>query len=173
MKGETSMDNMDFWGWVKVSFFGALSLILTNYRLQFVLGGAMLVLMASDWITGTRAAKMQGIYSTEAARNGLEHKKGELVVLIVAATADIVFREAALLMPWEVPAWNFYWMTLAEVWYCFTESHSILENLVKMGVWVPQWFLAAISAVITIVDKQGDEVADLIAQDKREGIENG
>jgi phage-related holin len=97
------------------------------------------------------------------------------VVLIVAATADIVFREAALLMPWEVPAWNFYWMTLAEVWYCFTESHSILENLVKMGVWVPQWFLAAISAVITIVDKKGEEAADLIAQEKseQEGIENG
>ena len=169
------MDNMDFWSWVKVSFFGALSLLLANYRLQIVLGVAMAVLMALDWWTGTKAAKKAGTYSTEAARNGLDHKKGELVVLIVAVMADIVFREAAGMMPWETPAWNFYWMTLAEIWYCFTEAHSNLENLAKMGVWVPKWFRAAVSAVITIVDKQGEEAADLIAQDKKEqeGIEHG
>lgn len=168
------MENMDFWSWVKVSFFGALSLFLANFHLQIVLGIVMAVLMGLDWWTGTKAAKRAGTYSSEAARNGFDHKKGELVVLIVAVAADIVLREATAMMPWEVPAWNFYWMTLAEIWYCFTEAHSNLENLAKMGVWVPKWFQAAVSAVITIVDKQGEEAADLIAEGKREqeGIEN-
>lgn len=169
------MDNMDFWSWVKVSFFGVLSLLLANYRLQIVLGIAMAVLMGLDWWTGTKAAKKAGTYSSEAARNGFDHKKGQLVVLIVAGVADMVLREAAGMMPWDTPAWHFYFMTLAEIWYCFTESHSNLENLAKMGVPVPKWFRAATSAIITIVDKQGEEAADLIDEGKREeeGVENG
>ena len=170
------MDNINSTlNWVKLGLAGAAAFLGTAWRLQIVLGVAMAVLMALDWWTGTKAAKKAGTYSTEAARNGLDHKKGELVVLIVAVMADIVFREAAGMMPWETPAWNFYWMTLAEIWYCFTEAHSNLENLVKIGVWVPKWFLAATRAVITIVDKQGEEAADLIAQEKREqeGVDNG
>ncbi len=169
------MDNMDFWSWLKVSFFGALSAILVGYRLQIVLAIAMVVLMGLDWWTGTKAAKKAGTYTTEAARNGLDHKIGELVVVIVAGVADKVLYEAAATMPWDTPAWHFYFLTLALVWYCFTEVHSNLENLVKMGVWVPKWFLTATRAVITIVDKQGEEAADKIALDKKEqeGIENG
>ena len=169
------MDNMDIWSWVKVSFLGVVSAVMAGDRLQIVLAAAMAVLMALDWWTGTKAAKKSGTYSTEAARNGLDHKKGELVVLIVAVMADVVLREAAALMPWDAPEWNFYFMTLAEVWYCFTEAHSNLENLHKMGVWVPKWFRAAVAAVITIVDKQGEEAAGLIAQKKQEqeGVENG
>ena len=169
------IDNMDFWSWVKISFIGAVSAVLAGYRLQIVLAIAMVVLMALDWWTGTKAAKKAGTYSTEAARNGLDHKKGELVVVIVAGVADMVLHEAAGMMPWDTPAWSFYFLTLALVWYCFTEAHSNLENLNKMGVWVPKWFLAATRAVITIVDKQGEEAAGLIAQKKQEqeGVENG
>ena len=169
------MDNMDFWSWVKVSFLGVVSAVMAGYRLQIVLGLAMAVLMGLDWWTGTKAAKKAGTYSTEAARNGLDHKIGELVVVIVAGVADKVLYEAAATMPWDTPAWNFYFLTLALVWYCFTEAHSNLENLNKMGVWVPKWFLAATRAVITIVDKQGEEAADLIGQGTKdeEGMENG
>lgn len=169
------MDNMDFWSWVKVSFLGVVSAVMAGYRLQIVLGLAMAVLMGLDWWTGTKAAKKAGTYSTEAARNGLDHKIGELVVVIVAGVADKVLYEAAATMPWDTPAWNFYFLTLALVWYCFTEAHSNLENLNKMGVWVPKWFLAATRAVITIVDKQGEEAADLIGQGAKdeEGMDNG
>ena len=168
------MSNMDFGSWLKVSFLGVVSAVLAGYRLQIVLALAMAVLMGLDWWTGTKAAKKIGTYSTEAARNGLDHKKGELVVVIVAGVADMVLREAAGMMLWDTPAWHFYFLTLALVWYCFTEAHSNLENLAKMGVWVPKWFRAAVSAVITIVDKQGEEVADKIGDAKREqeGFEN-
>ena len=79
------------------------------------------------------------------------------------------------MMPWDAPAWPFLWMTLVEIWYCFTEAGSILENCVKMGVSVPKWFLAAISAGTAVMDQKGEEVADLIAEAKKEqeGIENG
>lgn len=161
--------------WIKISLAGAGGILMANYRMQIVLGGVLAVLMLADWITGTRAAKRAGNWSSKAAREGFDHKIGALVVLIVAFMADLVFREAAEMMPWEVPAWPFLWMSLVEVWYCFTEAGSILENCVKMGVSVPKWFMAAISAGTAVMDKTGEEAADLIAKDKREqeGIDNG
>lgn len=170
------MDKVEFnLNWLKVAATGAFGLLFTNYRLQFVLGVVMLILMAVDWWTGTKAAKKAGTYSSKAARDGFDHKSGELVVLIVAIMADVVFREAAELMPWETPQWPFLWMTLVEVWYCFTEAYSILENCVKMGTWVPKWFLAAISAGAAVMDQKGEEIAAQIGEAKRkeEGIENG
>ena len=161
-------------GLLKVTVSGALAVLASQYRLQIVLGMALAVLMLADWITGTRAAKRDGTWSSKAAREGFDHKIGALVVLIVAFVADIVFREAADMMPWEAPAWPFLWMTLVEVWYCFTEAGSILENCVKLGAWVPKWFRAAISAGVAVMDQQGEEIAAQIGENKsnKEGIEN-
>ena len=170
------MDNMEFnMNWLKLGITGAMAFLGTAWRLQLLLGGVLVVLMAADWITGTRAAKRSGTWSSKAAREGFDHKIGSVVVLIVAVMADIIFKEAAELMPWDAPAWPWLWMTMVEVWYCFTEAGSILENCVKLGTWVPEWFRAAISAGITIMDKKGEEVADLIEQEKQEeeGIGNG
>lgn len=163
------MDNMEFnLNWLKAAVTGVLGVAFTAWRLQIVLGGVLAVLMCADWITGTRAAKRGGTWSSKAAREGFDHKIGAVVVLIVAVMADIVFKEGAEMMPWDAPAWPFLWMTLVEIWYCFTEAGSILENCVKMGVSVPKWFLAAISAGTAVMDQKGEEVADLIAEAKKE-----
>ena len=170
------MDNMEFnLNWLKLGLTGAVAFLGTAWRLQMLLAGVLAVLMAADWITGTRAAKRSGTWSSKAAREGFDHKIGAVVVLIVAVMADIVFTVGADMMPWEAPAWPFLWTTLVEIWYCFTESGSILENCVKIGADVPKWFLAAISAGTDVMDQTGEEIADKIAQDKKEqeGIENG
>lgn len=161
--------------WLKLALTGALGFAFTTWRLQIVLGFVLVALMAADWITGTRAAKRSGTWSSEAAREGFDHKIGAVVVLIVAVMADIVFTVGADMMPWATPAWPFLFTTLVEIWYCFTEAGSILENCVKIGADVPKWFLAAIAAGTDVMDQKGEEVADLIAQDKKEqeGIDNG
>lgn len=107
---------------LKLGLTGALGFAFTTWRLQIVLGFVLVALMATDWITGTRAAKRNGTWSSKAAREGFDHKIGAVVVLIVAVMADIVFTVGADMM-----------------------------------------------------DQKGEEVADLIAQDKKEqeGIENG
>lgn len=161
--------------WLKLGLTGALGVAFTTWRLQIVLGFVLVALMAADWITGTRAAKRSGTWSSRAAREGFDHKIGAVVVLIVAVMADIVFTVGADMMPWEAPAWPFLWTTLVEIWYCFTESGSILENCVKIGADVPKWFLAAISAGTDVMDQKGEQIADKIAQDKKEQerFENG
>ena len=47
-------------------------------------------LMAVDYITGTAAAIKAGTWASKAAREGIWHKMGELVVVVVAALADRV-----------------------------------------------------------------------------------
>ena len=85
-----------FWGWM-----GWLAL-------------AWVSLMALDYVTGTAAAAKDGRWSSKSAREGIWHKLGELVVVIVAALGDrvlvIVIEHlpvvafdvpgAGLLLPW-------------------------------------------------------------------------
>ena len=52
----------------------------------------LIVCMALDWITGSWAARRKGQWSSSAARDGLWHKLGEIVALLVAALCDIAIR---------------------------------------------------------------------------------
>lgn len=170
------MDKMDMdWGWIKLGLTGVVGAAFTAWRLQIVLGIVLVLLMCIDYATGTCAAKRAGTWSSKAAREGFDHKIGSAVVVIVAVMADIVFTAAAEMMPWNVPEWPWLWMTMAEIWYCLTEAGSVLENCAKMGVWVPKWFLAAISAGTAVMDQVGGQAAAQIGQGAKdeEGVENG
>ena len=50
---------------------------------------AFLVALALDYITGSWAARANGEWSSTVARQGLWHKLGEIVALLVAALCDI------------------------------------------------------------------------------------
>ena len=49
----------------------------------------MIVCMLLDYITGSWAARAHGEWSSRVAREGLWHKLGEIVALLVAALADL------------------------------------------------------------------------------------
>ena len=133
---------------------------------------AWVILMLIDYGSGTWAAKCQGNWSSRVAREGIMHKAGMVLVVAVAAIADLVLCVACEKLPitWE---WPMLLLLLVLVWYILTEIGSILENAVKMGAPVPKWFAATLDAGLHIVDQQGDQIADKIAGDKREqeGVE--
>ena len=101
---------------------------------------AWVVLMALDYITGTAAAMKNGEWASHTAREGIWHKMGEVVVVIIAAFADgllsiimeqlpmveIALPEIGLLLP------------LVLVWYAITELGSIAENAQRMGAPIPR-----------------------------------
>ena len=115
------------------------------------LGWAVIVLiacMALDWITGSWAASAKGKWSSAAAREGLRHKLGEIVALLVAALCDIAVQvilnsaAADLLQGWE---YGNYMTLLVCVWYIFTELGSIVENAGELGAPIPQWLRKGIA----------------------------
>ena len=115
------------------------------------LGWAVLLLiacMALDWITGSWAAGAKGKWSSAAAREGLRHKLGEIVALLVAALCDIAVQvilnsaAADLLQGWT---YGNYMTLLVAVWYIFTELGSIVENAGELGAPIPQWLKKGIA----------------------------
>lgn len=141
---------------------------------QGILLIAWLLLMLIDYGSGTWAAKTLGNWSSKVAREGIMHKGGMVLVVAAAGIADLVMCAACdqLPMSWE---WPVLVLPLVLMWYILTEIGSVLENAAKMGAPVPQWFIDAMKNGLKVVDGQGAQAADVIAQDKREqeGIENG
>lgn len=121
---------------------------------------AWVVLMALDYITGTAAAMKNGEWASHTAREGIWHKMGEVVVVIIAAFADgllsiimeqlpmveIALPEIGLLLP------------LVLVWYAITELGSIAENAQRMGAPIPAWLIKLMANGKDAVDAAGDKL---------------
>ena len=107
----------------------------------------MLACMVLDYITGTWAAKAHAEWTSEKAREGLWHKLGEIVALLVAALCDIAV--GVILSSAAAPLIGDYhhrgYITLiVAVWYIFTELGSILENAAKLGAPIPEKLIKGI-----------------------------
>ena len=120
--------------------------------------------MALDYLSGTLAACREGQWSSEAARQGLWHKGGMILVVTVAAIADAVM----VLMTEYVSlgiAWPGLVMPLVLAWYIITELGSILENAVKMGAGIPDFLVRMLKAGIRITESAGSSAADTLEKE--------
>ena len=114
---------------------------------------AWLLCMALDYGTGTAAALRAGEWSSKVARDGLWHKLGAVVAVLVAAILDgviglILANIPALELPFQ---YEVFVSVLVLVWYIMTELGSIVENIGALGApcppgsarpsppWSPPW----------------------------------
>lgn len=118
--------------------------------------------MVMDYITGTAAARKAGAWTSARAREGIWHKAGMIVVVMVSAGADLLIsivldnlplvtlpiRYAGLICP------------VVLVWYIITELGSLVENAVAMGAPVPSWLVKLLAAGKEAVDKAGDSLTN-------------
>ena len=116
--------------------------------------------MVLDYATGSAAALRSGEWSSRIARDGLWHKLGSMVAVLVAAILDGVIRLAlahipALELPFE---YTVFVSVLVLVWYILTELGSIVENAGALGAPIPGWLAAAIQVLGSSVDKAGEAV---------------
>lgn len=105
--------------------------------------------MALDWLSGSAAAASRGEWSSAAARAGIWHKAGMVVVVCVAALTDLVLNVAVENLPafGDGVGFDFEGVVLPVVlvWYIFTELGSIAENGAAMGAPVPGWLLSLLA----------------------------
>lgn len=97
-----------------------------------------------DYITGSAAAAKAGEWSSKTAREGLWHKLGSIVAVLVAAMCDIALGVVIDgIGAEEVADWIGGSMTFATpmvcIWYIITEAGSILENADKLGAKIPKF----------------------------------
>ena len=123
--------------------------------------GWMLVLWAAvmvlDYLTGTLAAWHSGAWNSHTARDGLWHKAGMIVIVLVAGLFDfairIITRAAGITLPFEMLV-----LPIVLAWYIITELGSMFENAVKMGAQnVPEWLKKGLAIASSAVDKAGEK----------------
>ena len=94
-----------------------------------------------DWVSGSAAAACRGQWSSAAARAGIWHKAGMVVVVLVSALTDGVLGMAVANLPGLGLQPNGVVLPVVLVWYIFTELGSIAENAAAMGAPVPAWLV--------------------------------
>ena len=97
--------------------------------------------MALDWASGSAAAACRGQWSSAAARAGIWHKAGMVVVVLVSALTDGVLGMAVANLPGLGLQPNGVVLPVVLVWYIFTELGGIAENAAAMGAPVPAWLV--------------------------------
>lgn len=129
---------------------------------------AWVACMLLDYATGSFAALRAGEWSSKAARDGLWHKLGAIVAVLVAIILDgviglILANIPALSLPFD---YTVFLSVLVLVWYIMTELGSIVENAGKLGAPIPPWLAKAIAALEASVDDAGDKLAPEEDEDK-------
>ena len=115
--------------------------------------------MMLDYLSGTLAAALGGEWSSAVAREGLKHKGGMILVVTVAAIADVVMVIIVEHVPIGIQ-WPGLILPMVLAWYIITELGSILENAVKMGAPVPAWMVKLLKASAQIVEGAGTRMED-------------
>ena len=116
--------------------------------------------MALDYATGSAAACKVGEWSSAHAREGIWHKCGMIVVVLVAAGADMLLSLVLANLPLvELPIqYAGLVCPVVLVWYIVTELGSMAENAAVMGAPVPQWLVKLLAMSKDMVDKAGDKL---------------
>lgn len=119
-----------------------------------------IVAMVLDYITGSMAAAKEGAWSSARAREGIWHKCGMIVVVLVAAGADLLISLVlanlpVLSLPVRYPGLV---CPVVLVWYIVTELGSMTENAAAMGAPVPKWLTKLLAMSKSAVDGAGDKL---------------
>ena len=132
---------------IKALLTAALTFVVALLGWVGIVVAIMICCMALDYVTGTWAAKAHAEWSSQAAREGLWHKLGEIVALLVAILCDIavgvILSSAAAPLIGDYHHRGYITLVVA-IWYIFTELGSILENAAKLGAPIPEKLIKGI-----------------------------
>lgn len=151
-----------------VAFFGALFAFL-GWRMVLLL--VWVFLMCVDYLSGTLAARQNGTWKSQKAKDGVGHKIGMIFVVLVVGAADFVMLVICDSLPNDVLpfAWPMPIFPMVTIWYILTEFGSIVENAIEMGANVPSWLPKLLNATAHVVDNVGEAVLDDALQEPQEG----
>ncbi len=117
--------------------------------------------MVLDYLTGSLAAARAGAWSSGKARDGIWHKCGMLVVVLVAAGTDLLLSLVLANLPLAALPVEYAGLVcpVVLVWYIVTELGSMVENAVMMGAPVPKWLGKLLALGKDAVDSAGDKLS--------------
>ena len=119
------------------------------------------VCMGLDYLTGSLAAMKKGEWSSDKAREGLWHKGGMVLIVLVAVLTDLaislILRSGVVKFPFD---YSILLTVLVISWYTLTELGSILENAVTLAPdKVPGWLRKLLRVAAETIDETGGKIA--------------
>lgn len=145
------------------AFFAVIGTFLGWKGLLLLVWVAAMIL---DYLSGTMAAHKNGEWDSTIAREGLFHKGGMILVVLLAMLFDACCALVAINLPVLHMTWPGVIFPVVLVWYIITEAGSILENSIKMGAPAPDWLAKGLQVTIKTVDKAGNEAVSKLDSDK-------
>lgn len=132
--------------------------------------GVLLVIwvcaMVLDYLSGTIAAHRNGEWNSARAREGLFHKGGMILTVLVSMLFDACLALVAVNIPGLNMTWPGIIFPVVLAWYILTELGSVLENSVKMGARYPEWLAKGLKISADAVSKTGGELVDKLEGEK-------
>ena len=115
--------------------------------------------MVLDYITGSVAAGKAGEWTSEKAREGIFHKGGMIVIVLVSSATDLLISLVLDNLPMLALPVEYGGLVcpVVLVWYIVTELGSITENAVAMGAPVPALLTKLLKASKDAVNQIGGD----------------
>ena len=124
------------------------------------------VAMLLDYISGSMAAHKAGEWNSARAREGLFHKGGMILAVLVSMMFDACLALVAITLPVLHMTWPGIIYPLVLAWYIITELGSILENSIAMGAACPAWLAKGLKITAASLDKAGDDAVDKMGKEE-------
>ena len=144
---------------IKVSITTALAFLTALWGWFGWLVVAWVLCMTIDYVTGYGAAMKNGEWDSRIAREGLWHKGGCFIVVVIAVILDCLVGYLMEHIPSvELPFnYSMFLTALVLVWYILMELGSITENVGKMGAPIPPWLRKTIAVLKNSVDAAAEK----------------
>lgn len=117
---------------------------------------AFLVLNVVDYITGIVKARMSHTENSNKGMKGIVKKVGYWVVIGIGFFISVAFVEMGGIIGLDLSFTQLFgWFTLAT--FLVNEIRSILENLVQMGVYVPEFLIKGLEVAQKAVEGEHND----------------
>lgn len=116
----------------------------------------LMVMMIIDYLTGMSAAWINNELSSKVGAKGILKKIGYMALIVVAAGVDYLIWSGVAAVQVNV-GYQMWFGLLVAVWLIINEMISILENLRRMDVPLPNFLVRVLSKIKHTVDTNEKE----------------
>ena len=119
----------------------------------------LIIAMIIDYVTGMMSAWLNSELSSKKGIKGIVKKVSYLALVAVAMIVDWLIFQGLQQINVDLH-YSVFFAVLVAVWLIINELISVLENLAKMGVPIPNFLKKLIDRLKNTVDEKGDDKND-------------
>lgn len=149
------MQNKEFQMFISAAFAG-LMYYLGIVSIPIIM---LICAMIIDYITGMSAAWLNSELSSKKGIKGIVKKVSYLALVAVAMIVDWLIFQGLQQINVDLH-YSVFFAILVTVWLIINELISVLENLSRMGVPIPNFLKKLINRLKNTVDEKGDDKSD-------------